>query len=53
MGIPTDDVLPQEWRPSSRSVESCGVCKPPEDIGQNHKPLPRGLVPLTDASKFI
>lgn len=52
MGDALDDVLPLEWRPSSRKVEWCGICKPPEDVGMNHPPLPRGVPPLTDMGKF-
>ncbi|MHB8118612.1 MAG: hypothetical protein ACYDHX_07805 [Methanothrix sp.] len=51
MGHPSDDILSVEWKPSARSVVSCGVCRPPEDVGENHRSLP-GLPPLTDMSKF-
>ena len=34
---------PRELQPSTRAIESCGICHPPEDIGMNHRPLPRLL----------
>jgi len=50
--MPTDtSEEAQELQPSSKKVESCGICRPPKDVGQNHKPLPN-LPPLTDLSKF-
>jgi hypothetical protein len=52
MGVATDDQLPAEWRPSTRKFESCGICHAPEDVGQNHRPLPRGVLPLTDMARF-
>lgn len=37
--MPTD-TNHQELRPSDEPVIICGVCKPPEDVGTNHRPLP-------------
>lgn len=33
----------QELQTSTKTVERCGVCKPPEDVGENHPHLPNLL----------
>ena len=33
----------QELQPSERKIESCGPCRPPDDVGENHPHFPNLL----------
>jgi hypothetical protein len=38
--MPTDTNQQQELKPSTKEIIKAKPCRPPEDIGMNHRPLP-------------